>query len=335
MTASKRIFSGVQPTGNLHLGNYLGAIRNWARLQDDYECIYCVVDLHAITQPQDPATLRASTREVTASLIASGIDPKGSIVFNQSQVTAHAELAWIFNCVAKIGWLNRMTQFKDKAGKNRENASAGLYIYPVLMAADILAYKATHVPVGEDQKQHLELTRDIAGSFNDTYGVEFFPLTEPLIFGEATRVMNLRDGTKKMSNSDESDYTRINLTDDTDLIAQKIRKARTDPMPLPGSARELTERPEANNLIGIYAALADVSRDAVCAEFDGAQFSGFKNALADLAIAKLSPITAEMRRLLDDPAYIDGVLRDGADRAQAMAAPILRDVQDIVGFLRP
>jgi tryptophanyl-tRNA synthetase len=335
MTASKRIFSGVQPTGNLHLGNYLGAIRNWARLQDDYECIYCVVDLHAITQPQDPATLRASTREVTASLIASGIDPKGSIVFNQSQVTAHAELAWIFNCVAKIGWLNRMTQFKDKAGKNRENASAGLYIYPVLMAADILAYKATHVPVGEDQKQHLELTRDIAGSFNDTYGVEFFPLTEPLIFGEATRVMNLRDGTKKMSKSDESDYTRINLTDDTDLIAQKIRKARTDPMPLPGSARELTERPEANNLIGIYAALADVSRDAVCAEFDGAQFSGFKNALADLAIAKLSPITAEMRRLLDDPAYIDGVLRDGADRAQAMAAPILRDVQDIVGFLRP
>jgi tryptophanyl-tRNA synthetase len=316
MTASKRIFSGVQPTGNLHLGNYLGAIRNWAR-------------------PQDPATLRASTREVTASLIASGIDPKGSIVFNQSQVTAHAELAWIFNCVAKIGWLNRMTQFKDKAGKNRENASAGLYIYPVLMAADILAYKATHVPVGEDQKQHLELTRDIAGSFNDTYGVEFFPLTEPLIFGEATRVMNLRDGTKKMSKSDESDYTRINLTDDTDLIAQKIRKARTDPMPLPGSARELTERPEANNLIGIYAALADVSRDAVCAEFDGAQFSGFKNALADLAIAKLSPITAEMRRLLDDPAYIDGVLRDGADRAQAMAAPILRDVQDIVGFLRP
>jgi len=335
MTASKRIFSGVQPTGNLHLGNYLGAIRNWARLQDDYECIYCVVDLHAITQPQDPATLRASTREVTASLIASGIDPKGSIVFNQSQVTAHAELAWIFNCVTKIGWLNRMTQFKDKAGKNRENASAGLYIYPVLMAADILAYKATHVPVGEDQKQHLELTRDIAGSFNDTYGVEFFPLTEPLIFGEATRVMNLRDGTKKMSKSDESDYTRINLTDDTDLIAQKIRKARTDPMPLPGSARELTERPEANNLIGIYAALADVSRDAVCAEFDGAQFSGFKNALADLAIAKLSPITAEMRRLLDDPAYIDGVLRDGADRAQAMAAPILRDVQDIVGFLRP
>jgi len=335
MTATKRIFSGVQPTGNLHLGNYLGAIRNWARLQDDYECIYCVVDLHAITQPQDPATLRASTREVTASLIASGIDPKGSIVFNQSQVTAHAELAWIFNCVTKIGWLNRMTQFKDKAGKNRENASAGLYIYPVLMAADILAYKATHVPVGEDQKQHLELTRDIAGSFNDTYGVEFFPLTEPLIFGEATRVMNLRDGTKKMSKSDESDYTRINLTDDTDLIAQKIRKARTDPMPLPGSARELTERPEANNLIGIYAALADVSRDAVCAEFDGAQFSGFKNALADLAIAKLSPITAEMRRLLDDPAYIDGVLRDGADRAQAMAAPILRDVQDIVGFLRP
>ena len=335
MTATKRIFSGVQPTGNLHLGNYLGAIRNWARLQEEYECLYCVVDLHAITQTQDPAALRASTREVTASLIASGIDPKGSIIFNQSQVTAHAELAWIFNCVAKIGWLNRMTQFKDKAGKNREKASAGLYIYPVLMAADILAYKATHVPVGEDQKQHLELTRDIAASFNDAYGVEFFPLTEPLIFGEATRVMNLRDGTKKMSKSDESDYTRINLTDDADLIAQKIRKARTDPLPLPGSARELAERPEANNLIGIYAALADISRDAVCAQFDGAQFSGFKNDLADLAIAKLSPITAEMRRLLDDPAYIDSVLRDGATRADAMAAPILREVQDIVGFLHP
>jgi tryptophanyl-tRNA synthetase len=335
MTATKRIFSGVQPTGNLHLGNYLGAIRNWARLQEEYECLYCVVDLHAITQPQDPAALRASTREVTASLIASGIDPKGSIIFNQSQVSAHAELAWIFNCVAKIGWLNRMTQFKDKAGKNREKASAGLYIYPVLMAADILAYKATHVPVGEDQKQHLELTRDIAASFNDAYGVECFPLTEPLIFGEATRVMNLRDGTKKMSKSDESDYTRINLTDDADLIAQKIRKARTDPLPLPGSARELTERPEANNLIGIYAALADITRDAVCQQFDGAQFSGFKNDLADLAIAKLSPITAEMRRLLDDPAHIDAVLRDGATRADAMAAPILREVQDIVGFLHP
>ena len=335
MTATKRIFSGVQPTGNLHLGNYLGAIRNWARLQAEYECLYCVVDLHAITQPQDPAGLRASTREVTASLIASGIDPKGSIIFNQSQVTAHAELAWILNCVAKIGWLNRMTQFKDKAGKNRENASTGLYIYPVLMAADILAYKATHVPVGEDQKQHLELTRDIAGSFNDAYGVEFFPLTEPLIFGEATRVMNLRDGTKKMSKSDESDYTRINLTDDADLIAQKIRKARTDPLPLPGSARDLVERPEANNLIGIYAALADISRDAVCAQFDGAQFSSFKNDLADLAIAKLSPITAEMRRLLDDPAYIDAVLRDGAARAYVMAAPILREVHDIVGFLHP
>ncbi len=335
MTATKRIFSGVQPTGNLHLGNYLGAIRNWARLQADYECIYCVVDLHAITLPQNPAALRASTREVAASLIAAGIDPKGSIIFNQSQVTAHAELAWIFNCVAKIGWLNRMTQFKDKAGKNRETASAGLYVYPVLMAADILSYKATHVPVGEDQKQHLELTRDIAGSFNDTYGVDFFPLTEPLIFGEATRVMNLRDGTKKMSKSDESDYTRINLTDEPDLIAQKIRKARTDAEPLPGSGRALAERPEANNLVGIYAALADISRDDVCAQFEGAQFSRFKNDLADLAIAKLSPMTAEMRRLLDDVSHIDAVLRDGAERADALAAPILREVQDIVGFLHP
>ncbi len=335
MTATKRIFSGVQPTGNLHLGNYLGAIRNWVRLQADYECIYCVVDLHAITLPQNPAALRASTREVAASLIAAGIDPKGSIIFNQSQVTAHAELAWIFNCVAKIGWLNRMTQFKDKAGKNRETASAGLYVYPVLMAADILSYKATHVPVGEDQKQHLELTRDIAGSFNDTYGVDFFPLTEPLIFGEATRVMNLRDGTKKMSKSDESYYTRINLTDEPDLIAQKIRKARTDAEPLPGSARALAERPEANNLVGIYAALADIGRDDVCAQFEGAQFSRFKNDLADLAIAKLSPMTAEMRRLLDDVSHIDAVLRDGAERADALAAPILREVQDIVGFLHP
>jgi len=335
MTATKRIFSGVQPTGNLHLGNYLGAIRNWVRLQADYECIYCVVDLHAITLPQNPAALRASTREVAASLIAAGIDPKGSIIFNQSQVTAHAELAWIFNCVAKIGWLNRMTQFKDKAGKNRETASAGLYVYPVLMAADILSYKATHVPVGEDQKQHLELTRDIAGSFNDTYGVDFFPLTEPLIFGEATRVMNLRDGTKKMSKSDESDYTRINLTDEPDLIAQKIRKARTDAEPLPGSGGALAERPEANNLVGIYAALADISRDDVCAQFEGAQFSRFKNDLADLAIAKLSPMTAEMRRLLDDVSHIDAVLRDGAERADALAAPILREVQDIVGFLHP
>ncbi len=335
MTATKRIFSGVQPTGNLHLGNYLGAIRNWARLQADFECIYCVVDLHAITLPQDPEALRASTREVAASLMAAGIDPKCSIIFNQSQVTAHAELAWIFNCVARIGWLNRMTQFKDKAGKNRENASAGLYVYPVLMAADILAYKATHVPVGEDQKQHLELTRDIAGSFNDTYGVDFFPLTEPLIFGEATRVMNLRDGTKKMSKSDVSDFTRINLTDDADTIAQKIRKARTDPEPLPGDVKGLESRPEANNLVGIFAALDDVGRADVCARYGGAQFSAFKNDLAELAIAKLSPITAEMRRLLDDPGYVDAVLRDGAERARAITAPILREVQDIVGFLHP
>jgi tryptophanyl-tRNA synthetase len=335
MTATKRIFSGVQPTGNLHLGNYLGAIRNWARLQADFECIYCVVDLHAITLPQDPEALRASTREVAASLMAAGIDPKGSIIFNQSQVTAHAELAWIFNCVARIGWLNRMTQFKDKAGKNRENASAGLYVYPVLMAADILAYKATHVPVGEDQKQHLELTRDIAGSFNDTYGVDFFPLTEPLIFGEATRVMNLRDGTKKMSKSDVSDFTRINLTDDADTIAQKIRKARTDPEPLPGDVKGLESRPEASNLVGIFAALDDVGRADVCARYGGAQFSAFKNDLAELAIAKLSPITAEMRRLLDDPGYVDAVLRDGAERARAITAPILREVQDIVGFLHP
>ena len=300
-----RIFSGVQPTGNLHLGNYLGAIRNWVRLQADYECIYCVVDLHAITLPQDPAQLRGATREVTASLLAAGIDPKRSIVFNQSQVPAHAELAWIFNCVARIGWLNRMTQFKEKAGKQRDSASAGLYIYPNLMAADILVYKATHVPVGEDQKQHLELARQIAGSFNSAYGVDFFPMVEPLILGEATRVMSLRDGTKKMSKSDISDFTRINLTDSPDQIAQKIRKAKTDPEPLPGDTAGLENRPEAANLIGIFAALSDDTVEDVCRRFAGATFSAFKEQLATLAIDALAPITGEMRRLMEDQSYID------------------------------
>jgi len=329
-----RIFSGVQPTGNLHLGNYLGAIRNWVRLQDDYACIFCVVDLHAITQWQEPAELRASTREVTAGMIAAGIDPERCILFNQSQVSAHAELAWIFNCVARMGWLNRMTQFKEKAGKHRENASAGLYVYPNLMAADILLYKATHVPVGEDQKQHLELCRDIAQKFNNDYKVDFFPLIEPIILGEASRVMSLRDGTKKMSKSDPSDYSRINMTDTADAIAQKIRKARTDPDPLPGDPVELVNRPEAANLVGIYAALADLATAEVCLRYDGAMFSKFKEELAELAVEKLGPIGAEMKRLKADAAYVDGILKAGAARAREIAIPILGEVQEIVGFLR-
>ena len=310
----KRIFSGVQPTGNLHLGNYLGAIRNFVGLQDDYECIYCVVDLHAITVWQDPEALRAQTREVTAAYLAAGIDPKRSIIFNQSQVSAHAELAWIFNCVIRMGWLNRMTQFKEKAGKHRENASAGLFVYPSLMAADILAYKATHVPVGDDQKQHLELTRDTAQKFNNDYGVEFFPVTEPLILGAATRVMSLRDGSKKMSKSDPSDMSRINMTDDSDAIAQKIRRATTDPELLPGPEaldaegqvpeERRKERPEAWNLLGIYAALSDQNWAQVLAEFEGSQFSSFKKALTEVAVEKLGPIGAEMKRLQQDAAYV-------------------------------
>ena len=338
----KRIFSGVQPTGNLHLGNYLGAIRNFVALQDDYDCIYCVVDLHAITLWQDPAELTHNTREVTAAYLAAGVDPKRCIIFNQSQVSAHAELAWVFNCVARLGWLNRMTQFKEKAGKHRENASAGLYVYPNLMAADILAYKATHVPVGEDQKQHLELTRDIAQKFNNDFGVEFFPITEPLILGSATRVMSLRDGNKKMSKSDPSDLSRINMTDDADAIQKKVRKATTDPDALPGpevlEAGAMSEairkaRPEACNLLGIYGALADKPLADVLAEFEGAQFSHFKAVLTDLAVAALGPIGGEMKRLMADPGQVDAVLAEGAARARAIAGPTLKDVYDIVGFL--
>jgi tryptophanyl-tRNA synthetase len=337
------VFSGVQPTGNLHLGNYLGAIVKFVALQERYDCIYCVVDLHAITVWQHPAELKRSIREVTAAFIACGIDPKRHIVFNQSQVAEHAELAWIFNCVARLGWLNRMTQFKEKAGKDRENASIGLYDYPVLMAADILVYRATHVPVGEDQKQHLELSRDIAQKFNNDYaesiaarglGDAFFPLPEPLIQGPATRVMSLRDGTKKMSKSDPSDYSRINLADDADAIAQKVRKAKTDPEPLPSEEKGLESRPEADNLVGIYAALADQAKSAVLAEFGGGQFSTFKTALADLAVAKLSPITAEMKRIVGDTAYIDAVLADGSARAQQIAAETMGPVKDIVGLIR-
>jgi tryptophanyl-tRNA synthetase len=341
----KRIFSGVQPTQNLHLGNYLGAIRNWVKLQNEFDCLYCIVDMHAITQWQDPAQLRSQTREIAAGYLAAGIDAKKHIVFNQSQVPAHAQLAWIFNCVARLGWLNRMTQFKEKAGKDRENASVGLYAYPNLMAADILLYKATHVPVGEDQKQHLELARDIAQKFNNDFGVSFFPLPEPLIFGTATRVMSLRDGSKKMSKSDSSDYSRINMTDDADTVALKIRKAKTDPHPLPGPAAlgpdgkvdpaKEAERPEAFNLLGIYAALSDKPLKDVLAEFEGREFSFFKQALTDLAVATLGRIGGEMKRLMSEPQEIDAVLRDGAQRARALAEPIMREVEDIVGFLRP
>ncbi|MBL6927755.1 MAG: tryptophan--tRNA ligase [Rhodospirillales bacterium] len=330
-----RIFSGVQPTGNLHLGNYLGAIRNWVRLQNDFECLFCVVDMHAITIWQNPKELSASIREVTAGLIAAGLDPEKNIMFNQSQVSGHAELAWIFNCVARLGWLNRMTQFKEKAGKHRENASVGLYAYPNLMAADILLYKATHVPVGEDQKQHLELTRDIAQKFNHDTGTSFFPDVEPLIFDTAARIMSLRDGNNKMSKSDTSDMTRINMTDDADMIAKKIRKARTDPEPLPATLKEFEGRAEAENLMGIYAALSDMTLDEVCAKFGGGQFSTFKKDLADLAVNVLDPIQTRMRELMDDQASIDAVLRDGAERARAMSAPILKEIHEILGFVRP
>lgn len=329
-----RIFSGVQPTGNLHLGNYLGAIRNWVNYQSSYESIFCVVDLHAITAPQDPSALRQSTREVAASLIASGIDINESILFNQSQVSCHAELSWIFNCVARLGWLNRMTQFKEKAGKNRENATVGLYGYPVLMAADILAYKATLVPVGEDQKQHLELTRDIATAFNSMFDVECFPLPEPKIETTAARVMSLRDGSSKMSKSAESDMTRINLTDDTDLIAQKIKKAKSDADVLPSELEGLEGRPEARNLVGIFAGLSGRSQEDVLSEFAGQGFGAFKPALAELATEVISPISAEMRRLLNDVAEIDNQLAKGARRASAIAEPILDEVKEIVGFVK-
>jgi len=333
---SKRIFSGIQPSGGLTLGNYLGALKRFAEKQNEgIDTIYCLVDMHAITVWQDPAKLRQQTREGAAAFIASGVDPARSILFNQSQVSAHAELAWIFNCVARLGWMNRMTQFKDKtAGKNAENASLGLYAYPSLMAADIMAYHATHVPVGEDQKQHLELTRDIAAKFNHDYGVEFFPIVEPVIEGAATRVMSLRDGTKKMSKSDPSDQSRINLTDDADAIATKIRKAKTDPDPLPDTLDGLKDRPEARNLVNIYAALSGKTAADVVAEHAGAQFGSFKPKLAELAVAVLSPITTEMNRLLRDPAEIDRVLGQGADRAEAIARPIVDKVYDITGMIR-
>ncbi len=331
----KRIFSGIQPSGGLTLGNYLGALKRFVAAQDDgVETIYCLVDLHAITVWQDPAKLRHATREAAAGFLAAGIDPARSILFNQSQVSAHAELAWIFNCVARMGWLRRMTQFKDKAGKHAEEASVGLFAYPNLMAADILTYHATHVPVGEDQKQHLELARDIAIKFNHDFEVDFFPVVAPVIEGAATRVMSLRDGTKKMSKSDPSDQSRINLTDDADAIAQKIRKARTDPEPLPEALDGLEGRAEARNLVNIYAALADISADDVIGQFAGQGFGAFKPALAELAVEKLAPINAEMRRLMQDPAEIDRILGAGAARADAIARPILARTHEIVGLIR-
>lgn len=347
------VFSGVQPTGNLHLGNYLGAIRKFVALQEHHDCIYCVVDLHALTAQLVHENMAGQIRSITAAFLASGIDPKSHIVFNQSAVPQHAELAWIFNCVARIGWMNRMTQFKDKAGKDREQASLGLYAYPSLMAADILVYRATHVPVGEDQKQHLELTRDIAMKFNLDYvehirragfGIDitvgeepvhaYFPMVEPLIDGPAPRVMSLKDGTKKMSKSDPSDLSRINLMDDAETISKKIRKAKTDPDALPSETEGLKGRPEADNLVGIFAALSDRTKEDVLKEFGGQQFSVFKPALVDLAVDVLSPVNGEMRRLMGDTAYIDSVLRDGGERARARAEKTMKEVRDIIGFVQ-
>ena len=330
---TKRILSGVQPSGDLHLGNYLGAIKNFVALQKEYECFFCVVDLHAITVWQDPQVLANKTREVTAAFIASGIDPVKNNIFVQSQVPQHAQLGWLFNCVARMGWLNRMTQFKDKAGKNSENVSVGLFSYPTLMAADILIYLATHVPVGDDQKQHLELTRDIAQKFNNDFDTDFFPIPEPLILGEATRVMSLRDGSKKMSKSDPSDYSRIMLTDSADNITQKIRKAKTDTKPLPENITELNSRPEAQNLISIFASLQDNSIEKIISEYAGKEFSIFKKDLADLAASKLEPISSEINKLMGNTSHLDSILKDGKEKAIAVAEPVLEKTKEIIGFL--
>jgi tryptophanyl-tRNA synthetase len=329
----QRVFSGIQPSGIPTLGNYLGAIRNWVKLQDDHECIWCVVDLHAITVWQDPAALRQQSMEMAAVLLACGVDPAKHILFLQSSVRAHAQLAWIFNCFARLGWLNRMTQFKDKAGKDRENASSGLYVYPNLMAADIHAYHATRVPVGDDQRQHLELANDIGQKFNHDYGIDFFPNIEPMILGPAARVMSLRDGTRKMSKSDPSDQSRINLNDDPDTIALKIRRAKTDPMPLPSEVEGLADRPEARNLVGIYAALTDTHHAEVLKEHAGQGFGSFKSALTELLVTKLAPIAAETSKLLNDQETLIDVLRSGAERATAIADPIVNEVERLVGFV--
>ena len=332
MSKTNRILSGVQPSGDLHLGNYLGAIKNFVTLQKEYECFFCVVDLHAITVWQDPKQLAQKTREVTAAFIASGIDPNINVLFAQSQVPQHAQLAWIFNCIARMGWLSRMTQFKDKAGKDKENVSVGLFSYPTLMAADILIYLATHVPVGEDQKQHLELTRDIAQKFNNDFNTNLFPITEPLIFGEAKRVMSLRDGTKKMSKSDPSDYSRIMLSDNADEVVQKIRKAKTDPLPLPINIQEAEKRPEALNLLTIFASLNDIETTKVVNDYAGKEFSVFKKDLAELSVEKLSPIASEIKKLMKNKDYLDSIMNKGKEKAISVAEPVLRQVYDIIGF---
>ena len=332
MKPTNRILSGVQPSGDLHLGNYLGAIKNFVTLQDEYECFFCVVDLHAITVWQDPKQLSNNIRQVIASFIASGIDPNKNVLFSQSQVPQHAQLAWIFNCVARMGWLNRMTQFKDKAGKDKENVSVGLFSYPTLMAADILIYLATHVPVGEDQKQHLELTRDIAQKFNNDFNTNLFPIPEPLILGVATRVMSLKDGTKKMSKSEVSDYSRIMLSDDADSIVQKIKKAKTDSLPLPNNIKDAEGRPEALNLLSIFAALNDKNTSLVVEDYAGKEFSTFKRDLADLLVNKITPIADEIKKLMKDPTYLDEIIKIGREKAIEEAEPVLSQVYDIVGI---
>lgn len=329
-----RVVSGIQPTGNLHLGNYLGAIVQWVKMQDEAECLFFLADLHAITVHNDPAQLRTNVREMAAALIASGVDPDKSVLFNQARVPAHAELAWLLNCTARIGWLNRMTQFKDKAGKNREGMSIGLYAYPVLQAADVLLYQATHVPVGEDQRQHLELARDVAEKFNTDFETELFTLPEAMIAGPAARVMSLRDGSSKMSKSDPSDMSRINLTDDADTIAQKIRKAKTDPAPLPATMDELADRPEARNLIGMYSALSGEAAQDILSRFEGQGFGAFKPALADIAVESLRPITTRFNELRHDHAAIDAILAKGADKAAALAAPTLKRAYEVMGLFR-
>ena len=333
--SQKNIFSGVQPTGNLHLGNYLGAIKNFVELnnQKDNECIFCVVDLHAITVKQDPTELKKNIRETAATFIASGIDPNNSIIFNQSMVSAHSEGAWILSCVSRIGWLNRMTQFKEKAGKDKEKASIGLYSYPVLMAADILLYDATHVPVGDDQKQHLELCRDIAQKFNNDFNAENFLITpEPLIQKQFSRIMSLKDGMKKMSKSDPSDLSRINLTDSKDEISNKVKRAKTDPMPMPGDIKDLIKRPEAENLLGIYSSLKNQNLDFSIKEFEGKQFSEFKEKLSEILIEKIDPISKEIKKLLNDEKYLDEILLKGSEKADKIASKKIKEIKELVGF---
>jgi tryptophanyl-tRNA synthetase len=332
----KTVLSGVQPTGDLHLGNYLGAIKNFATMQNENDCLFCVVDLHAITVFQDPKELRNNTYEVTAAYLASGIDSLKSIIFNQSQVTGHAELAWILNCICRMGWLNRMTQFKEKSGKNSENVSSGLFTYPTLMAADILLYKATHVPVGSDQKQHLELTRDIAQKFNNDYkSPDFFPLPDPYIEKEISRIMSLRNGVSKMSKSDVSDYSRINLKDDKDTIVKKIKKSKTADSPMPSSQAKVAEMPEVNNLLNIFVGVTSFTKQELISKYEGQNFSNFKNDLSDALIEKIAPIGDEIKKLMKDKSYLNQVMQEGSDKARSKSDIVLKEVYDIIGFVKP